>query len=191
MSDSRKIFLTFDDGPSQPYTEEILNILDRHNSKATFFVSGKNVERLPAVVKNIYDRGHSIGNHAYSHNRWRSYTGALQEEINSTQIAIKRASGQFPSLFRPPYGVMPFWSGLKIKDQGLKTVLWDIKVYDWLKLPPEFMVHRIIEKIFPGAVVLLHDGEGVKEKCNRSNTVKVVDQLLTILKPQGWEFEKL
>lgn len=191
MPNGKKIFLTFDDGPSVTYTEQILNVLANYNAKATFFVCGKNVERYPALAKKIVEAGHSIGNHAYAHTRWRSYSGILKSEIDHTQIIIKQTTGVLPTLFRPPYGVLAPWLKPWLKAQGYQTFIWDIKVYDWLKLPPEFMSARIIEQAFPGCIVLLHDGESIRENCNRENTVKALDQLLAKLKPLGWEFEKL
>lgn len=157
-SGSRKIALTFDDGPLPPYSQQILDILRSRNAKATFFVCGKDVEQHPEILRRICSEGHTIGNHTWSHpylcfmNRTK-----CAEEIDRTQRVIQQATGSAPRFFRPPYGER--WFGLYpvLRDRGLRLVQWSASGDDW-KLAADDIISSVRAGLRPGAIVLLHDG---------------------------------
>src|SRR2546427_7435919 len=131
-ADGKRIALTFDDGPAPPFTEQILDILRARGITATFFVCGRNVERHPDVVRRIAAEGHTLGNHTYSHpflcfRSRRSMAG----EIDRTQEAVRKITGESPTLFRPPYGVR--WPGLwrVLGERRLRVGMWAGSGLDW------------------------------------------------------------
>jgi len=154
---SNYIALTFDDGPSVPYTGQILDLLGERNVKATFFVCGQNVELYPELARRIVAEGHSIGNHTYSHPfLYLLGPRAMSEEIDRTQSIIEEATGVRPKLFRPPYGIR--WFGLSriLVERGLTLVQWSVTGYDW-KNRREEIVAAALKGLQPGAIMLFHD----------------------------------
>jgi peptidoglycan-N-acetylglucosamine deacetylase len=176
----RSIALSFDDGPAPPFTEQILDLLRARGITATFFVCGKNVERHPDVLRRIRAEGHSVGNHTYSHPflclRARRRIG---EEIDRTQEAVRKITGEPPSLFRPPYGVR--WFGLRqvLRERGLRMVMWSDSGLDW-KQGAEAIASTALKNLRPGAILLLHDGHGVlpPEAVDRSATVRALPRII-------------
>ncbi len=155
---SKKIALTFDDGPLPPYTQQILDILRSRKAKATFFVCGKDAERYPEILRRICREGHTIGNHTWSHPYLYFMNRAkCAEEIGRTQTVIEQATGVTPSFFRPPYGAR--WFGLYpvLRERGLHLVQWSASGDDW-KLGAKAIVSSVRSGLRPGAIILLHDG---------------------------------
>ena len=187
---NKTIFLTFDDGPNEPYTSEILDILAAHQAKATFFVCGKNIEKWPSVLKHIAEAGHAIGIHSYSHDLAKTIRGDLLKEIEVTRKLILLYTDISTKLFRPPWGITRPKLKRQLLSLGYFLVPWYIMAFDWRKPAPKFIANHVIQRAFPGAVVLLHDGEGVKE-ADRSNTVKALPAILQALSSQGYEFSGL
>jgi peptidoglycan/xylan/chitin deacetylase (PgdA/CDA1 family) len=189
----RKIALTFDDGPSSPFSEKILDILRDKKVPAAFFVCGKNVERYPHIVERMAQEGHTLGNHTFSHPfvYFRS-SRFIGDEIDRTQASIERASGVRPTVFRPPYGAR--WLGLMgvLRARGLKLIMWSATGYDW-KLQTEGVVSSTLRELKPGAVVLLHDGHNVAppETIDRSNTVAALPAIIDLARAAGYEFVPL
>ena len=157
-ADGKRIALTFDDGPSPPYTGQVLDILQAHKVRATFFVCGKDVEQHPETLRRIYSDGHTIGNHTWAH-PYLYFLGRTEiaEEIDRTQSAIYQATGFKPRLFRPPYGGR--WFGLypALRKRGMRLVQWSVSGDDW-KLEAHAIVTAVRAGLRPGAVILLHDG---------------------------------
>ena len=176
----RRVALTFDDGPASPFTEQILDILRNRQVTATFFVCGQNVERYPEILRRIYAEGHEIGNHAYSHPffyfRSRAFMAA---EIDRTQEAIEGITGQRPTLFRPPFGVR--WRGIYavLRERGLRLVTWSDTGYDW-KYGTEDIVHKTLEGLGPGSIILLHDGRRTYPPggVDQSSTVRALPAII-------------
>lgn len=157
-SAKKQIALTFDDGPSFPCTEQILDILKSRKVRATFFVCGKDVESHPDIVRRIHLDGHTIGNHTWSHPYlYFKSRERIAEEIDQTQRAIYLATGYTPRVFRPPYGGR--WLGLYpvLKERGMQLIQWSVSSNDW-KLGTDLIVHTVRNGLHPGAVILLHDG---------------------------------
>jgi peptidoglycan-N-acetylglucosamine deacetylase len=192
-AEGRKIALTFDDGPAPPFTEKILDILRDRKVPATFFVCGKNVERHPEIVRRIAQDGHTLGNHTFSHPfLYFCSRQKIADEIERTQIAVERAAGVRPSVFRPPYGSR--WLGLMgvLRAQGMKLVMWSATGYDW-KFQTSGVVRSALEELAPGAVVLLHDGHGVypPQEFDRSNTVQALPEIIDKAREAGFDFVEL
>ncbi len=189
---TKKIALTFDDGPDGRFTPEVLDILRRYQVPATFFLIGLNAELHPRLLQRIVDDGHEIGNHTFTHPNiadippWH-----LRVEINATERLFESRLGRRSVLFRPPYGedvepvtpdqVMPLMvtSGL-----GYYTVGMQIDPDDWRNPGVDTIVKATIEQAVDGAghVVLLHDGGG-----DRSQTVAALPQIIDGLRAHGFE----
>ncbi len=186
----RRIALTFDDGPSNE-TPRFLELLNRFDIPATFFVCGKNVARRPATARAIVDAGHEIGNHTYSHPRlilcgpWR-----VREEIVRTQRLIEDTTGVSPRLFRPPYGLRsPAMASIQA-DLGLLGVHWTVIGNDW-KWNASKITGRVLAAACPGAIVCLHDGRDTRAVADRSETLKAIRKIVPELKAADYDFAAL
>jgi len=188
---TKKIFLTFDDGPSVPHTEQILDILKDLNVKATFCVCGKNAMRYPEIIKRISGEGHLITNHTLSHSRFFTTTGFLWPEIVITSLIIKSITGKITRFFRPPWGVMGPFLGISLWASNHKMFLWDVDAKDWTCPPARIIAKEIIEKAEPNSIILLHDGKKTEKKIDRSQTVSAVYPIVKSLKDQGYIFETI
>lgn len=150
---------TFDDGPDPVHTPKILNILKENNIKATFFLIGSKVEVYPEIVKRIYDEGHLIGNHTYSHSaRYTLWTSnRIYEDIQRANDRIYKTIGQRPTLFRPPFGVTNPLIGNAVKNR-FKCIGWSLRSFDTIKhLKRDKISKRIADSIKNGDIVLFHD----------------------------------
>jgi peptidoglycan/xylan/chitin deacetylase (PgdA/CDA1 family) len=176
--------LTFDDGPAE-CTSALLEVLARHDARATFFVIGQRAARRRELVRRIAREGHEVGNHSWSHPDLRALApAALRVELERTSDAIERATGERPSLFRPPYG----FTNRAVRDAasalGMRSVLWDVSTDDWLR-PGAGQIAAVLRAASPGAVVLMHDGRAGAGRGERSQTVAAVARLLAERKPRG------
>jgi peptidoglycan/xylan/chitin deacetylase (PgdA/CDA1 family) len=152
------IALTFDDGPNEK-TVEILEILNKYQAKATFFLPGIHVKKFPEIVKNIKANKHQIGNHSYSHsNQFPLFPfEQMVAEIQVTNGIIKEITGEEPTLFRPPFGVTNPRLARAIEKTKLRTIGWSVRSLDTVTKDPEKVIKRIIAKTKPGSILLLHD----------------------------------
>lgn len=184
----RAIALTFDDGPSES-TPELLELLDRHGARATFFQCGVNVCRLPEVASEVARRGHEIGNHSHSHRMFCFRSPQfIYDDLARAQEHIIQATGFVPRLFRAPYGVR--WFGLRGVQRrlGLLGVMWTVLARDW-KLPSDRIVARLLSGAANGAILCLHDGRTVELNPAIGPTVDAVRRLLPELQARGFTFE--
>lgn len=182
------IALTFDDGPSES-TPALLDLLARHAVRATFFMCGVNVARLPQVARAAAEAGHEIGNHSYSHPFLCFRTSAfMRADLERAQRAIQTHTGATPALFRAPYGVR--WPGLRDAQRSLRLtgVMWTVIGYDW-NLAADAIVRRVTGKVSNGAIICLHDGRELRPKPDISNTLRAVEQLIPRLRDCGYQFE--
>ena len=155
----KRISLTFDDGPSEQFTAQVLDILREHRVPATFFVCGKNVEEHPDLLRRIVAEGHEVGNHSYSHPYFFFKSRRrMAEEIDRTQAIIEKVVGFRPNIFRPPYGAR--WFGLvpTLLERGMLLIQWSATGYDWKK-DAAAITQAALRDLMPGAIVLLHDGD--------------------------------
>ena len=184
-------YLTFDDGPNEPYTSQILDILKEFQIKASFFVCGKNVEYYPETTRKIVSEGHVIGNHSFFHSRFLSFTGFLAKEIEKTDEIIFKTTERKTKLFRPPWGVVTPWLKNYLKENDYKLFLWDIAPWDWIKSSPEKISKRVLDKIKPNNIILLHDGNRTCHNSDRSWTTKALPSIIIEGENRGFNFKTL
>jgi len=191
--EGKRISLTFDDGPSEQFTGQILDILREHHVPATFFVCGRNVEDHPDLLRRISSEGHEIGNHTYSHPYlyFRSRQ-RIAAEIDRAQVAIEKVIGFRPRFFRPPYGAR--WFGLvpTLLERGMHLILWSAAGYDW-KEDVQGIAKAILRELKPGTIILLHDGRetGSAVEIDRSRTVLALPGIIAGARQQGYTFTPL
>jgi peptidoglycan/xylan/chitin deacetylase (PgdA/CDA1 family) len=186
---AKQIALTYDDGPNDPHTQRLLEVLAKYGARATFFLIGRFVERRPDIVQEIVRAGHVVGNHTFTHPRLIfTSAGQTRAELERCQQAIAAATGQTSHLFRPPFGGRRPNTLRIVRDMGLKTVMWSITGFDWTAPPAERIVRRVSDRIRGGDVVLLHDGSHIGMGGDRAQTVLATERLLQQWKPQGHAF---
>ena len=186
---SKQIALTFDDGPNDPHTLHLLDVLSKHNVHATFFLIGRYVHQRPDIAAEIAKRGHVIGNHTFTHPLLIFQPpGNIRREITECRDAIHDAFGEHSNLFRPPWGGRRPAVFRIARQLGLEPVMWNITGYDWKAPSPEFIEQKVGPKIRGGDVILLHDGGHPAFGTVRSATVTAVDRLLTRYVAEGYEF---
>jgi peptidoglycan-N-acetylglucosamine deacetylase len=189
--DHRRIALTFDDGPNEPYTSQALDILEQQGVKATFFLIGQNAERHPDVCRKIASAGHVIGNHSYRHRKslCLSWGRAPARDIEQAHRAISGCAGVEPLLFRPPYGYRTPWLMRAVRRLGYTAVTWDNMTGDWQEdKPVEDIVGDIVRRARPGGVIVLHDGRGTRAGYDRSRMLQALPRIIEALKSGGFDF---
>jgi len=178
-----EIALTFDDGPNPYYTPQILNILQKYNVKATFFCIGRLVAAYPALVRQEYAAGYTIGNHSWSHpNMALLAPASIQLQISKTSDAIEVAIGVRPTFFRPPYGRMSVQELTQVYHDSLTTVIWNDEGQDWARPGVNVIIQRILRLASNGAIILMHDGGG-----DRAQTVAALPFIINGLRQRGFQ----
>ena len=186
---SRQLALTFDDGPNDPHTLQLLEVLARHNVRATFFLIGRYVQQRPDIVREIVQARHIIGNHTFTHPLLTFKSSAdVRKELTDCRAAIQDAVGEHSNLFRPPFGGRRP-AVLRIARQlGLEPVMWNVTGYDWSAPPAPVIEKKVSRQIRGGDVILLHDGGHKQMGADRSQTVLATDYLITRYKSEGYNF---
>lgn len=153
------IAITFDDGVDPVITPKVLDVLERYGAKATFFIIGEKAEKYPQIVREIYDRGHSIGNHSFYHKATfpLGVKSKIVSEIESCNSVIERILNDKVILFRPPFGVTNPMIARAVRSLELISVGWSIRSFDTLGQPLDRVYKRITRHIKAGKVILLHD----------------------------------
>ena len=157
------VWLTIDDGPDEHDTPEILDLLDRHRARATFFVVGERVARWPHLVTEITRRGHEVGHHTHTHpvrSFWCATPQRLAEELDRT-LTLLESMGIRPRLFRPPVGIKHLLLADALAKRGLHCVGWTVRSGDCWISSPERLVAGMTRHLKPGAIILLHEGPSV------------------------------
>ena len=177
---NKTIALTFDDGPG-PYTEKLLDILDKYDAKATFFLIGSKVSGQASVVRSIQARGHQLGNHSWSHPELPKLSvDQIAGEIDRTNEAIRQATGVKPSILRPPYGAVNGVVLEQLRLRNMSSILWSVDTRDWADRNSQIVCSRAVAGARPGAVILMHD--------IHQTSVNAVPCILSSLKQQGYSF---
>lgn len=183
------IYLTFDAGFENGNTEKILDSLKKHNVKATFFLVGNYIETSPELVERMVEEGHTIGNHTYSHPDMSKISDeeSFKKELQSLESLYKETTGQeLLKIYRPPQGKYCV-SNLEMADKlGYKTIFWSLAYVDWYenKQPTkEEAFNKLLKRIHPGAIVLLHS----TSKTNGD----ILDELLTKWEDMGYSFGEI
>jgi peptidoglycan-N-acetylglucosamine deacetylase len=186
---SRHLALTFDDGPNDPYTQHLLEVLARRNIHATFFLVGRYVKQRPAIAREISAAGNVIGNHTFTHPLliFKSEK-EIRRELLDCRSAIEDAIGAHSNLFRPPFGGRRPAVLRIARELGLEPVMWNITGYDWNAPPAAEIERKLSKRIRGGDVILLHDGGHKELGADRSQTVLATDRLVTRYKTEGFEF---
>lgn len=167
-TDRPEVALTFDDGPHPVHTRKVLDLLDSAGAKATFFVLGSKVEAHPDVAREIVKRGHGLGVHGHVHDRWMSLRRPrrIVEELERALAAIEHATGQRPTLFRPPMGHVSPRTDTAATQLGLTIVGWSVRGLDGVRRArARDVAARVRRGLRPGAIVVLHDAAEVGEAC--------------------------
>lgn len=153
------IALTFDDGPHPTHTPKLLNILRQHNVKATFYVTGQNASRYPALLRRMVQEGHEIGNHTYTHPNLTKLSDAeIRSQLNKTVAAISSAANVKPRTFRPPYAAMTSRQRAWVKaEYGYPIIFWDVDPQDWKDRNSSIVSSRLLSGTRNGSILLLHD----------------------------------
>ncbi len=187
---SRKVVaLTFDDGPNPPYTGQVLDILREEGVPATFFVIGKNAEKHPELLKRMIAEGHEVGNHTYIHgDLLKADRTTIADEVDRTNRIIRDITGAPAKVVRPPHGFRDAVVLEVMAERGLKVVEWSVSCRDWTNPGVETIVSRTLDKVKSGAVILLHDGDGVAACAPRAQTVAAARRIIRELKSQGYKF---
>ena len=174
----RRVALTFDDGPHPYYTEQLLDGLKERGVKATFFVTGEHAKLHPDVIQRMYEEGHLIGNHTYSHIQLRKNNQeAFREELIRTNEVIGEITGGEVLYVRPPYGS---WDKSFEKELNMIPVLWTIDPLDWCSHDASCVVDKVLKKVKENDIILLHD-------CY-DTTVEAAFQIVDELKGKGYLF---
>lgn len=181
------VAITYDDGPSPPYTNQLLDILDRYQVKATFFEIGRNIEKYPEIVKMIVARGDELANHSYSHKDMMfKPRELLLSEIEKTDKLLQEVGVKQDSIsFRPPWGRRFVVLSYLLSQMHKKLIMWDVDSQDYEKrLTAEDIANRVIENVRSGSIVVMHDGGG-----DRSKTVAATEMIVKDLQSKGYEFK--
>ncbi|MGE5557030.1 MAG: LysM peptidoglycan-binding domain-containing protein [Bacillota bacterium] len=183
----RRVALTFDDGPDNKYTPQILNILRKHKVKATFFLLGSKALRYGAVVRRIVNEGHIIGNHGYNHLKISALTAAgIRDELRRADDAFYRISRRRSKLFRPAYSALDPASVVTIGKNGYKIILWSIDSLDWRGISEKAVLSNVLPFIKNGSVILQHSaGEPSQDM---TGSVRALEKIITTLKSKGYQF---
>lgn len=178
---ARYIALTFDDGPSGAITEALLQVLEKHQVPATFFLCGYRIRQYPQLVGEISQGGHELGIHGYTHEYLNTKTQAqVRDELIQSVSAIAEITGEAPVLFRPPGGLINDAVKKECQDLGFPIVLWSIDPEDWCCTCASTVVSRVVPKAKDGSIILMHD------LCRSS--VEAADAIISQLKQQGYVF---
>jgi peptidoglycan-N-acetylglucosamine deacetylase len=186
---SKQLALTYDDGPNDPHTLRLLDMLAGHDVKATFFMIGRFVAEKPEIARRVVEAGHVVGNHTFSHpNLIYTSTVKARKELADCALALTNAVGEHSRLFRPPFGGR--WpETLRIaRSLDLVPVMWNVTGWDWNAKPAEYVERKIQSQMRGGSVILLHDGGHRQMGADRSQTVIATDRLIARYKSEGYEF---
>jgi peptidoglycan/xylan/chitin deacetylase (PgdA/CDA1 family) len=201
----RKLAITFDDGPNPAITPKLIDLLDRYNAKATFFVIGRYVRECPELVKETVSRGHEVGNHTELHPNlfWLNPT-KVRVELRLCHDAIRGVIGAPPKWFRPPYGMRNPWVIPAARELGYRTVMWTLLPGDWQEKPVEWLIPRMqpiadhaqrslgngSKSVAAGTgdVLCLHDGAHRELNGDRSRTLAALEHWLPRWRDLGLEF---
>jgi len=187
-SGSRQLALTYDDGPNDPHTLRLLEVLARHEVKATFFLIGRFVAEKPEIVREVARAGHVIGNHTFNHpNLIFCSAVRVRSELEQCRKILEETVGEHSNLWRPPFGArLPHVLGVGRK-LGLEPVMWTVSSNDWTIRTADGIERRVAERIRGGDVILMHDGAHVRMGADRARTVEATDRLIRRCKDQGYE----
>lgn len=177
----KQVMITFDDGPDPVRTPQILNLLDKYEAKAIFFLIGKKAEAHPEIAAMITKKGHEVGSHSYRH----GYTfdllsvAKVKEDLALAEKAIKRATGSKVRWFRPPYGITNPNIAEALEFFPYQVLGWNIRSLDTVIRDPKKLTARVLKKLKPGSIILFHD--------QGPATPEALENLLRFLKENSYQ----
>jgi peptidoglycan/xylan/chitin deacetylase (PgdA/CDA1 family) len=182
-TEERVVALTFDDGPDPTNTPKVLAVLDQQQVKATFFMMGRNVERYPAVAREVLRRGHEIGNHSYSHPKLVLMSPQrVRDVIERTDKLLRDIGVSGEILFRPPHAAKFIVLPCVLVQMKKLSVLGDVDPKEWKQRSAAVMTDSILRQVRPGSIIGLHDPNGAE-------TLRTLQNILPALAAQGYRFE--
>jgi peptidoglycan-N-acetylglucosamine deacetylase len=186
---TKQLALTYDDGPNDPHTLRLLEILAKHEVRATFFLIGRYVQQRPDIVRELVRAGHVVGNHTFTHPLLTLMRETrIHQELADCRSALCDAIGEPSDLFRPPFGGRRPAVLRIVRELGLQPVMWNVTGYDWNAPPAAIIDKKVAKQIRGGDVILLHDGGHKKMGADRSQTVVATNSLISHYKSEGYEF---
>jgi len=183
--DAPRVWLTIDDGPSDE-TPAVLDLLDRHQAKATFFMVGERALARPELVQQVLARGHDLGNHSHSHPQsrfWRLGPATMGKEISACQQALTEVAGTPPCWYRSVVGMTNPFVAPALKRLGLTRVGWSARGFDGVNCTPQSVLERLRPDLQPGAIVLLHEGAA------HGHNLAIIEAVLLELQARGLRAE--
>lgn len=188
----RDVALTFDDGPNPVATPRVLEALARCEVPATFFLLGTHVERWPEIARAVREHGHAVANHGYHHRKLHLRGPAyVRLDIALGTDAIHSATGESPRLFRAPHGFRNPWVHRAAREFGQQCVGWTLGVWDSDRPGADEITRRAVEGTSPGAILLLHDGDGNDPDGDRTQTAEALPLIIEGLRDRGYRFVTL
>jgi peptidoglycan/xylan/chitin deacetylase (PgdA/CDA1 family) len=181
-TEKMEVCLTIDDGPNPDTTRGLLYILRKKGVRATFFLLGRRAEEHPDLVRAIVADGHEVGNHTMEHNRLSGLEPQeIMNELELGRDAIQRAAEVRVTLFRPPGGSMTEDVYRVAGELGYTTVLWTDTANDWYRQPPSHIVERIVSRVRPGSIIVIHDG--------KPDILDALPKIIDALRERGYTFK--
>jgi len=186
---SKQIALTYDDGPNDPHTLRLLDVLAKHSARATFFMIGRYVQERPDIARAVAQAGHVIGNHTFTHPLliFESEVRTRTQLVDCHQ-ALEDAVGEHSNLFRPPFGGRRPATLRIARELRLQTVMWNVTGYDWNAPPAAMIENGVARQMRGGDIILLHDGGHRAMGADRAQTVLATDNLIGRYKNEGYGF---
>jgi len=186
---NKQIALTYDDGPNDPHTLKLLEVLAKHSVRATFFMIGRYVRQRPDIARAVAQAGHIIGNHTFTHPLLIFESAAqTRTQLVDCRQALQDAIGEHSNLFRPPFGGRRPATLRIARELGLHTVMWNVTGYDWNAPPAAVIEKKVARQMRGGDVILLHDGGHRALGADRAQTVMATENLIRRYKDEGYEF---
>jgi peptidoglycan/xylan/chitin deacetylase (PgdA/CDA1 family) len=188
----KTLYLTFDDGPNPSATEPIIQTLSAFKAPAAFFMVGRNVERFPALARKVGEAGHDIGNHTYDHKKLH-FKGArfIRSALQRCHKVITEATGRPPNFVRVPHGFRNPFVTAAARQRRYKLFGWTFGVWDSDRPGAELIRRRVRAHLKPGAIILLHDGDGRDPEADRSQTAEALSGIIVDAREAGYEFRPL
>jgi peptidoglycan/xylan/chitin deacetylase (PgdA/CDA1 family) len=189
---NRRIYLTFDDGPNERATPAILETLAGARVPAAFFMVGDHVRRFPDLARRVVSEGHTVGNHTHNHVKLH-FAGRrrIRHQLEVAHQAIEWATGLTPRAFRAPHGYRSPLLRSIIVDMSYTVFGWTFGVFDTARPGVEEIRRRVRKRLRPGAIVLLHDGDGYDPEGDRMQTAKALPGIIEDAQASGYEFGSL
>lgn len=184
MTEKKRFYLTFDGAPNPPGTDNILDVLARHQAPAAFFMEGRRLETEAECARRVLEAGHDIGNHTYNHPTFDTISlRELVEEVERTDEILEAELGIRPTLLRPPFGTLTPESETALLERGYTIVLWSYSIRDWEGPDAGAIAQRLLSQAHGDAIVVFHD--------RVTWNPDVLDTVIPALRDQGYTFAKI